>query len=56
MRDTVDRFITGFIGTASPLAGAVISLQNIEATLRIVSLIVGIAVGVASLIRLWIKR
>jgi len=56
MRDTIDRIATGVIGTAFPLAATALSLQNIEATLRIVSLIVGIAVGVASLIRLWIKR
>ena len=52
MRETIDRITTGVIGTVSPVAGTIISLQNIETGLRILSLVLGIAVSVAALIRL----
>lgn len=43
-------------GTASPLLGVVTSMQEqIEWHLRIASLVVGLAVGVMSLIGLWRK-
>lgn len=52
MRETVDRLTTWFVGTVSPVAGTIISLQNIEAGLRILSLLLGCAVSIAALYRL----
>jgi hypothetical protein len=44
------------VGTASPILGLITSFQKqIEWHLRITSLIVGLAVGVLSLIGLWRK-
>jgi hypothetical protein len=44
------------VGTASPVLGVVTSFQEqIEWHLRILSLLVGLAVGVLSLIGLWRK-
>lgn len=44
------------IGTASPVIGVITSFQEqVEWHLRIASLIVGLAVGVLSLIGLWRK-
>ena len=44
------------VGTASPVLGVITSFQEqIEWYLRILSLLVGLAVGVLSLIGLWRK-
>lgn len=44
------------VGTASPVLGVITSFQEqIEWHLRILSLLVGLAVGVLSLIGLWRK-
>ena len=44
------------VGTASPVLGVITSFQEqIEWHLRIASLVVGLAVGVMSLIGLWRK-
>ena len=58
MRPPVDiQFaLKGIIGTASPVLGVITSFQEqIEWHLRILSLLVGLAVGVLSLIGLWRK-
>ena len=48
--------LKGIIGTASPVLGVITSFQEqIEWHLRIVSLLVGLAVGVLSLIGMWRK-
>jgi hypothetical protein len=56
MRDTIAK---GFLGVAAPAAGAITSLlPAVEVWLRILSLVVGIAVGVASfwsIVRRWNK-
>lgn len=50
----------GIVGTASPVIGVITSLQEqIEWTLRVASLLVGLAVGIMSLVsmvRKWRKR
>ena len=49
----IELLFKGIIGTASPLLGVVTSFQEqIEWHLRIASLVVGLAVGVLSLISL----
>ena len=46
----------GIVGTASPILGVITSFQEqIEWHLRIASLLVGLLVGVLSLIGLWRK-
>ena len=46
----------GIVGTASPVLGIITSFQEqIEWHLRITSLVVGLAVGVLSLVGLWRK-
>ena len=53
MRDIISK---GFLGTISPTIGVYIScLPEIEAWLRIVSLLVGIGVGCLSFVLLWMK-
>ena len=48
--------LKGVVGTASPVLGVITSFQEqIEWHLRILSLLVGLAVGVLSLIGLWKK-
>lgn len=42
----------GIIGTVTPVLGIVVSLQDVEAWLRIGSLTIGLAVGVFTLINL----
>ena len=52
----MDTFYRGLVGTLAPVAGFVTSLQEkIEWHLRIFSLLVGLAVGLLSLIGLWRK-
>ncbi len=46
----------GAVGISSVTLGSVISLQNIEIWLRITSLLIGIAVGVATLLSIIHKR
>lgn len=54
MRADYDVMVKGIVGTASPVLGVLTSLQEqIEWSLRIASLLVGLAVGVLSLIGLW---
>lgn len=49
----LDTAATGFIGTTTPLAAAVVSLDPaLDLELRLLSLFVGIAVGLASLAKL----
>lgn len=49
----MDRMFNSFVGAAAPFIGVVTSLQaDLEWSLRITSLIVGILVGLVSLIRL----
>ena len=48
--------LKSFVGTAFPVLGVITSFQEqIEWHLRILSLLVGLAVGVMSLIGLWRK-
>ena len=48
--------LKGIVGTASPVLGVITSYQEqIEWHLRILSLLVGLAVGMLSLIGLWRK-
>ena len=52
----MDTFYRGLVGTLAPIAGFVTSLQEqIEWHLRIASLLVGLAVGVLSLIAMMRK-
>lgn len=46
---------TGGIGVVSSIASIVISLTDVEASMRIFSLLVGIAVSVSTLVKLWRK-
>ena len=56
MRSDYDLAFKAIVGTVSPLLGVITSLQEqIEWHLRILSLLVGLAVGVLSLIALWRK-
>ena len=58
MRDPLDISFAmkSIIGTASPVFGVITSLQEqIEWHLRVASLVVGLAVGVLSVIGLWRK-
>jgi len=49
----MDKMFNAFFGTVAPIFGVVTSLQDdIEWSLRITSLVIGIAVGCVSLIRL----
>lgn len=49
----MDKMFNAFFGTIAPIFGVVTSLQDdIEWSLRITSLVIGIAVGCISLIRL----
>lgn len=49
--------IKGAIGVVSPFIGAGVSvLTEVEAWLRIGSLLVGMSVGVATLYSIWVKR
>jgi hypothetical protein len=62
MRHPIDiDFITkAFVGVASPLLGVITSLQEqVEWTLRVASLVVGLVVGIMSLVamvRTWRGR
>jgi hypothetical protein len=48
-----DRAVDSVIGVVAPMLGVITSLQeNIEYGLRIVSLFIGIAIGIISLYRL----
>ena len=48
-----DTLMTGFIGTTTPLAAATISLDpSLDLELRILSLVIGIFVGLASFAKL----
>lgn len=47
---------TGAVGVLSTLSSFLISLAGIEASLRIASLIVGLAVGVTTLAKLYAPR
>ena len=52
----IEFVLKGIVGTASPVLGVVTSFQEqIEWHLRIASLLVGLAVGLLSLIGLWRK-
>ena len=52
----IEFVLKGIVGTASPVLGVVTSFQEqIEWHLRIASLLVGLLVGVLSLIGLWRK-
>ena len=56
MRVDYDLAVKAILGTVSPLLGLITSFQEqIEWHLRILSLLVGLAVGVLSLIGLWRK-
>ncbi|MCH7226659.1 hypothetical protein [Haloferula sp. A504] len=58
MRSPIDiEFVfKGVVGTASPVLGVITSFQEqIEWHLRIASLVVGLAVGLLSLVSLWKK-
>jgi hypothetical protein len=46
----------GTLGTGAPLLGVVVSLSQVEAWLRITSLVIGCAVGIASFISIVRKR
>lgn len=46
---------TGGIGVVSSLASILISLTDVEASIRIVSLLVGLAVSLSTLVKLWAK-
>lgn len=46
---------TGGIGVVSSLASILISLTDLEASIRIVSLLVGLAVSLSTLVKLWTK-
>jgi hypothetical protein len=49
----MDKMFNAFFGTVAPIFGVITSLQDdIEWSLRITSLVIGIAVGCVSLIRL----
>jgi hypothetical protein len=49
----MDKMFNAFFGTVAPIFGVITSLQDdVEWTLRIASLLIGIAVGFVSLIRL----
>jgi len=61
MRADYDAMVKGIVGTASPFLGVITSLQEqIEWHLRVASLVVGLLVGLLSLIslarKLWRKR
>jgi hypothetical protein len=61
MRADYDFAVKGIVGTASPFLGVITSLQEqIEWHLRIASLVVGLLVGVLSLVsivrKLWRSR
>ena len=47
MRDTIHKLI---VGVAGPTAGCAISISTVETWLRVLSLVVGITVGVLSAI------
>ena len=50
----IEFVLKGIVGTVSPVLGVITSFQEqIERHLRIASLLVGLAVGVLSLIGLW---
>ena len=48
-KETISRGVIGFI---SPLLGAGVSLSNVEMWLRVGSLVIGIAVGIMTIISL----
>lgn len=48
--------VKGFVGVSFPAFGAAVSLSQVEAWLRIASLVVGLAVGIASFISIVRKR
>ena len=48
-----DTLVTGFVGTTAPLAAATISLDpTLDLELRVLSLLIGIFVGLASFAKL----
>ena len=52
----IEFILKGIVGTASPLLGVVTSLQEqVEWHLRIASLLIGLLVGVLSVIGMWRK-
>lgn len=53
MRSAWETFFVGSVGMTATISGTFISLMNqVEAVLRILSLIIGIAVGVLTIISL----
>lgn len=54
--DTKELLVKGIVGVISPMIGAGVSLTEVEAWLRIASLVVGIGVGVVSLVSIWRKK
>jgi amino acid permease len=44
----------GVLGTVTSLGSAALSLTNLEAQLRIMGLVIGIFVGLATLISVWL--
>ena len=52
----IEFVLKGIVGTASPLLGVLTSLQEqVEWHLRIASLLVGLTVGVLSVVGMWRK-
>lgn len=53
----IARITEGFCGAAAPVLGVIASCQEqLEFWLRIASLVIGIAVGLATLYRILVKR
>lgn len=49
----MDRALNSFIGVVAPLMGVITSFQeSVEWTLRVTSLVIGVAIGLISLFRL----
>lgn len=53
MQHHADTLATGGLGLFATIGSFVMSLMEIEASLRVVSLLVGIAVGLVTLRKLW---